>query len=632
MTSGHDSAAHLKYRPDIDGLRAVAVLPVILFHLNVGLFSGGYVGVDVFFVISGYLIAGLISNEMSAGTYSVTNFYMRRARRIFPALFVVCAVTGVLVLLFSLPSDAERFGSSLAAATLFVSNFYFYATGDYFEATLETQPLVHTWSLAVEEQFYIFFPLILWLLRRRLAAAETPIMFALALVSLGLSAWLVESDPASAFYLLHSRAWELLLGALLAIGSVPLIRSRLAAGFLGLLGLAMIGGSMLLYEEETPFPGVSALAPCIGTALIIYTGKNPALLVTRLLSLPPARFIGLISYSLYLWHWPVIVIGRYVAYWNGWDPELRAHKLAALALTFLCAVASWQFVEKPFRQKPYRFGPVAVLSSSAAAMAALVVMASLIYPISHRYWHVPGDVQPVLSVLKSRPEYRDSSCMLMPDMNGFRYFDTAACLALSETKENWLLIGDSHAADLWFGLSKTNPDVNLLQATGAGCKPLIGTAVTRRCTELMGYMFEEYIPTHRVDVILMAARWGVRNIEQVRETARKLRPYADRIVVLGPRVEYRHDLPWLLAASRLEQDPAIVERLRNAKQEETDRLLAEKLSQDGIPYVSIYSAICPDGQCRVTDQNGLPLAFDYGHLTASGSTFVARQIKELGAL
>lgn len=631
-TSGYESAAHLKYRPDIDGLRAVAVLPVILFHINISLFSGGYVGVDVFFVISGYLIAGLISNEMAAGTYSVANFYVRRARRIFPALFVMCAVTGVLVLLFCLPSDAEQFGSSLSAATLFASNIYFYVTGDYFEGALESQPLVHTWSLAVEEQFYIFFPLVLWLLRHYLAAGEKSIMFALALVSLGLSAWLVESDPPAAFYLLHSRAWELLLGALLAIGAVPPIRSRLAAGLLGLLGLAMIVGSVLLYDEQTPFPGVAALAPCIGTALIIHTGRDSALLVTRLLSLPLARFVGLISYSLYLWHWPAIVIGRYIAYWNGWDPELRAHKLAVLAVTFLCAVLSWHFVEKPFRQKPYRFGSISVLSSSAAAMAALVVAASLIYPLSHRYWDMPGDAQRVLSVVKSRPENRQKSCMLMPDMDGLRYFDPKGCLTLSETKKNWLLIGDSHAADLWLGLSRTNPEVNLMQATGAGCKPLMGVTGTRRCTELMRYMFEVYIPRHRVDMILMSARWGLRNIEQVRETARKLKPHADRIIVFGPHVEYRHDLPWLLVASRLKQDPTIVERLRIARQKKTDRLLAKRLSEDGISYVSIYSAICPDGQCRLTDQDGLPLAFDYGHFTASGSTFVAQQIKKSGAL
>lgn len=630
--SGHDSVAHLKYRPDIDGLRAVAVLPVILFHLDIGWFTGGYVGVDVFFVISGYLIAGLISNEMAAGTYSVANFYLRRARRIFPALFVTCAVTSVLVLLFCLPSDAERFARSLSAATLFASNIYFYVTADYFGSALQSEPLVHTWSLAIEEQFYIFFPLVLWLLRRYLAAGEKPIMFALALISFGLSAWLVERDPGAAFYLLQSRAWELLLGALLAIGAVPPIRSRLAAGLLGSLGLAMIVASVLLYGEATPFPGVAALAPCVGTALIIHTGRDSALLVTRLLSLPLARFIGLISYSLYLWHWPAIVIGRYIAFWNGWDPELEAHKLIVLAVIFVCAVASWHFVEKPFRRKPYRFGSIAVLSSSAAAMAALVVAASMIYPLSHRYWELPGDVERVLSVARTRPENRQSSCMLLRDMNGFRYFDRAGCLAPSKTKKNWLLIGDSHAADLWFGLSRTNPDVNVLQATGAGCKPLLGRTGTRRCNELMRYLFEEFIPAHRVDAILLSARWGLRHVEQVRKTARNLRPHADRIVVIGPHVEYQHDLPWLLAASKLKQDPTMVERLRVARQKETDRLLAKGLSEDGISYVSIYSAICPDGKCRVTDQDGLPLAFDYGHFTAGGSEFVAQQIKKSGAL
>jgi peptidoglycan/LPS O-acetylase OafA/YrhL len=634
-TAGHDSAAHLKYRPDIDGLRAVAILPVLFFHLDIGLFSGGYVGVDVFFVISGYLIAGLISNEMAAGTYSVAKFYVRRARRIFPALFVMFAVTGVLVLLFCLPPDAERFRSSLLAATLFASNVYFYGTVDYFGPAPVSQPLVHTWSLGVEEQFYIVFPLVLWLLRRYLAVGEKAALLVLALVSLGVSAWLVETDLPAAFYLLHSRAWELLLGALLAIGTVPPVRSRLVAGLLGIPGLAMIVGSVLLYHEDMSFPGLLALPPCIGTALIIHTGRDSALMVTRLLSLPVARFIGLISYSLYLWHWPVIVIGRYIAYWNGWDPEREAHRLAVLAVTFACAVASWHFVEKPFRQKPYRFGSATVLSASAAAMAAFVIAASLFYPLSQRYWDLPGDVQRVLTVLNSgfkNGEYREKACFLTGETDDFRYFDPDGCLALSGTKKNWLLIGDSMSADLWGGLSRTNPDVNLMQASVSGCKPILGRVGSRRCTEAMHYMFEEYIPRHRVDAILLAARWGLRNVEQVRELARTLRPYAGRIIVFGPHVEYRHDLPWLLAASELTQDPTILDRQRIATQKETDRQFAQQLGKDGTSYVSVYAATCPYGRCQVTDRNGLPLASDFGHLTVSGSIFVATQIERSGAL
>jgi peptidoglycan/LPS O-acetylase OafA/YrhL len=632
VATGADAAAHAKYRPDIDGLRAVAVLPVLFYHLGIGLTPGGFVGVDVFFVISGYLITGLISAEMHEGTYSITNFYVRRARRIFPALFFMCAVTALFVLLFCLPSDAKRFSSALAAATLFGSNIYFYVTADYFAAAAETRPLLHTWSLAVEEQFYIFFPLILLLVRRYFGGRERLIMVALALISLGISIWLVRTDKAGAFYLLHSRAWELLLGGLLALGVFPAIRSRVLAGALGLVGLLLIAGSVLLYRENMPFPGLAALAPCIGAALLIHTGKDASLLTAQALSMGPVRFIGLISYSLYLWHWPVAVISRYVAFWYGWDPDLKAHKLAVLALSFAAAVLSWYFVERPFRLRPYRLGSTAMLSASAAAMAFLIVAAGVVYPLSQRFWQMPPSAERVLATLDYRSPNAKRLCFLSPKTNDFRYFNQAGCLGMSDTKENWLLIGDSQADDLWMGLSGVNPEINLMQGTASGCKPLLDLKGEQRCTDLMRFLFADFIPKHRFDVILLSARWGSGNIADVKKTVNALKPHAERVVVVGPHVEYKLDLPWLLAASMLKDDPSVVDRARLGKQKQTDRLFAEQLRRDGVGYISLYAALCPAGKCQVTDKKGLPLAFDYGHLTRSGSMFVAQQIKRSGAL
>jgi peptidoglycan/LPS O-acetylase OafA/YrhL len=627
-----DPAAHAKYRPDIDGLRAVAILPVLFYHLGTRLAPGGFVGVDVFFVISGYLITSLISAEMHQGTYSITNFYVRRARRIFPALFFMCAVTALFVLLFCLPSDAKRFSSALAAATLFGSNIYFYLTADYFAAAATTQPLLHTWSLAVEEQFYIFFPLILLLVRRYFGRRERLVMVALAALSLGISIWLVRTDQAGAFYLLHARAWELLLGGLLALGVFPAVRSRLLAGALGLAGLALIAGSVLLYNENMPFPGLAALAPCVGAALLIHTGKDSSLLSAQALSLGPVRFIGLISYSLYLWHWPVTVISRYAAFWYGWDPDLKPHKLAVLALSFAAAILSWYFVERPFRQRPYRLGSTAILSASAATMAFLVIAAVIIYPISQRFWQMPQSAERVLATIDYKSGGSQRPCFLGPKNSDFRYFDQAACLRMSDTKPNWLLMGDSHADDLWAGLAGVNPEVNVLHATGSGCKPLLDRGGEQRCIDLMRFLFTDFIPKHRFDVILLSARWGSGNITDVRRTANALKPYAERVVVLGPHVEYKVDLPWLLAASMLKQDPSMVDRARLAKQKQTDALFAEQLRRDGTGYVSLYAALCPEGKCQVNDEQGLPLAFDYGHLTASGSTVVAQRIKRSGAL
>ena len=224
----------MRYRGDIDGLRAIAVMSVIIFHLDATVFdfrvfAGGYVGVDIFFVISGFLITQLIHGQIAGGNYSIVDFYVRRSRRIFPALFFMMAVSSAFVVVYCLPSVVDTFGDSLIAATLFVSNIYFYLTADYFAPAAETQPLLHTWSLAVEEQFYIFFPLILLLIRRFRHARQVQILLAVAVVSLGVATWMLWSDSSAAFYLLISRAWELLVGSLLALGLIPAFRNARAA-------------------------------------------------------------------------------------------------------------------------------------------------------------------------------------------------------------------------------------------------------------------------------------------------------------------------------------------------------------------------------------------------------------------
>jgi len=303
-----------------------------------------------------------------------------------------------------------------------------------------------------------------------------------------------------------------------------------------------------------------------------------------------------------------------------------------LALSFVCAILSWHFVERPFRQTPYRFGSIPILSMSATTMAALVALSAAIYPLSQRFWSMPADVQEALATLDVRSSGSLRTCFLAPKTDDFRFFDQAHCLALSDSKKNWLLIGDSQAADLWTGISTVNPEINLLQATASGCKPLLNTTGKRRCTDLIQFLFTDFIPKHRFDTILVSARWSPGNIDNLKKTAEALKPHAGRVVVIGPHVEYKHDLPWLLAASILKDDPSIVDRFRVVKQKQTDRMFAEKLRSDGVGYVSLYRAICPDERCQVTDQDGLPLAFDYGHLTTSGSLFAAQQIRKSGAL
>ena len=363
------------YRPDVDGLRAVAIVPVVLYHLGVRPFGGGFVGVDVFFVISGFLITSLIHAEMIAGKFSILAFYERRIRRLFPALFVVMAACTFAALALYLPPDLQAFSRSLIATTLFSANLLFWKTAGYFTAAPETKPFLHAWSLAVEEQFYIFYPPLL-LLVVKFARRRIPMILAtLAMLSFVASVVEVHAKPNAAFYLPQFRAWELLLGALLAVQVVPPPKSRIVREALSALGLCLIGVAVVTYGSDTPFPGVSALLPTLGAALIIYTGSGGPSRVNRALSLRPMVFIGWLSYSLYLWHWPVIVFAEYFAM-----RELTATEKAMVVLVSVAlAILSWAFVERPFRGKGGILSRRLLFGASFASMAGFIAVGALGY-------------------------------------------------------------------------------------------------------------------------------------------------------------------------------------------------------------------------------------------------------------
>ena len=300
------------YRPDIDGLRAIAVLAVLLYHVGGFGLTGGFGGVDVFFVISGYLITTIIQREIESGTFSLLNFYERRIRRIFPALVAVTVVATLVSAMLLLPEDFKEYGKSLLNLMAISSNYYFMRKTGYFDAAASEKPLLHTWSLAVEEQFYIVFPLLLLVLSRFGRRAVIAGLTALAFASFLASAATLENAPARAFFATPGRVWELLIGVLTAVMGPALITSRLHREALAALGLALIGYGYFFYTDATPFPGPAALAFCLGAAFIIYAGTSGGeTLTARMLSSPLVASIGLISYSVYLWHWPLIVFVRY---------------------------------------------------------------------------------------------------------------------------------------------------------------------------------------------------------------------------------------------------------------------------------------------------------------------------------
>lgn len=363
------------YRPDVDGLRALAVLPVLLFHAGLGC-TGGFVGVDVFFVISGYVISSVILREIAGGSFSMVQFWERRIRRIMPALSLMVLAVLAAAWSFSLPADFQVLGKSVLAQALMAANFYFWKDGNYFDAGAETKPLLHTWSLAVEEQFYLLFPLLLTFLVRRKPQSWQRWIWRIALGSLVVGIVLSYSshNQRAAFYLLPARAWELLIGVLLAMHRGRFSMSRGAQEASGLAGLALIGWAVFAYDDSTRFPGVAALAPCLGAGLIIASSDARLSFVGRALSLRPLVFIGLVSYPLYLWHWPLLVFAKYLSAY-----ELTpATRIGLLLASFVLAVLSWKLVETPFRQRRWLGGRRQIFAFAGSATVLFVASALVV--------------------------------------------------------------------------------------------------------------------------------------------------------------------------------------------------------------------------------------------------------------
>jgi peptidoglycan/LPS O-acetylase OafA/YrhL len=610
------------YRPDIDGLRALAILPVLLFHLNFPFVEGGFVGVDIFFVISGYLITRILCDDLEGGSYSIGRFYERRARRILPALFVVLAVSCVVGFIVLVPHDLVALGQSVVATLLFVSNILFLNQVGYFADPAETKPLLHTWSLAVEEQFYIVFPLLLAGLRRFGRRITVWACFAICLVSFAAGVWLVQKNQAAAFYLAPTRFWELLIGSLLALGMFPLPGSDRVRQSLGCLGLGLIAFSILTYSEGTLFPGVAALAPSIGAGLIIYSGQNGATWVSRLLSLRPLVFIGLISYSLYLWHWPIQAFYRYEVS----DQFSRLEKVGLLVLCFACAIPSWRYVEQPFRRsKGWARGRHALTTAVVAASLLFAVAGALVIG-KGAAWRYPAQASAILAGMGDYDVtrgYREGSCFLTSKSDDLELFRKDICLERDAARKNYLLIGDSHAAALWSGLSSAFPDINFQQATASGCRPLMDGQGAERCIGLMRYIFEQQLPRTGSDAIVLAARWTRADVPGLLTTVARLKHFGIQIYIVGPIVEYQRKLPQLLTKSILYDDAGMVARSRSKAQKVLDEELGLALRDSGATYISAFKTLCPSEQCITLTEGGVPVQWDYGHLTKEGSQYVA---------
>lgn len=465
----------MKYRPEIDGLRAMAVLPVIFFHAGITFFSGGFVGVDVFFVISGYLITTIILGDVSAGKFTLVNFYERRIRRILPALTVVILVCLPFAYYWMLPLQLKEFSQSLIAVSLFFSNILFWLQTGYFDTASELKPLLHTWSLAVEEQYYLFFPLLIVLLSRIGKRAMAVTFVLLGLASLMLTQIRVGADPNSTFYLIFTRLWEILIGSLAAMylfnkparSSEATALSLVIGQLLSLLGFLLILYATASFSQLTPFPSFYTLVPTFGAALIILFAFEKTL-VGKLLGNKLLVGIGLISYSAYLWHQPIFAFARLMSVSE--PSNLVMFLLGVVSLGF--AYLTWKYVETPFREKT-RFNRADIFRL-AVISSAIVIGIGVTGILNDGFGNrtAPNGMSFSRLSLITKANYGLS-----------RTCDYDKLMLLDECQTNnapeILVWGDSYAMQFVPGILASNPDAGIIQMTQAACGSIVGIDQSR---------------------------------------------------------------------------------------------------------------------------------------------------------
>lgn len=613
----------IQHRPEIDGLRAIAVLPVVLFHADFQAFAGGFVGVDVFFVVSGYLITSIILAEQQSGTFTLASFYERRARRILPALMVVVLACLPFAWVLMLPHQMREFSESVAGVGLFLSNFVFWRQGGYFGAAAELKPLLHTWSLAVEEQYYIVFPLLLIALRKANRRNVAALLFVAAMTSLALAEFAARRHGTAHFFLTLPRIWEILVGALCAyrLALSPQPAWRPPAG-LDALGLALILLAVAVLDRDSPYPGVLALLPTLGAALIILFA-GPETLVGRLLSIRLLVWIGLISYSVYLWHQPVFAFARLAT-----DGELGAVSLlglsaASLALGYL----SWRFVERPFRDRR-NFSRNTVFALAGLACAAIATTGASGVATEGFLFRFPAGDRNLLVALDTDRNRDYVTARFDAVLN--RPFEPGVSPKVT-------VVGDSFAQDF----------VNVL-VEGAFVSPtqISSRYISAQCqmsypvdhefpnsppslVEFCRYSddLEKAAPQLRAsDVVVFAAAWDVSTLASIGGSIERLgfRETTQVIVVarkwlgeLDPR-SFLGTTPEERAATRVAIDASTAQE--NAS-------LAASLPGN-VVFVDPMASFCGNDGCRLFDDDGNLLSHDGGHLTVFGARFLGASLRQ----
>jgi peptidoglycan/LPS O-acetylase OafA/YrhL len=650
----------MKYRPEIDGLRAVAVVPVVLFHAGFSVFSGGYVGVDVFFVISGYLITTILMNDLSAGRFSSWGFYERRARRILPALLVVIFACIPFAWMWMLPAEFKDFSQSIVAVSLFASNILFWQESGYFAATAEVKPLLHTWSLAVEEQYYLLFPLFLFSMRRFGREYIFWILVAISLISFVLCEWGWRNWPEANFYLTPMRAWELFSGSLAAM--IVLHRGVQSRDFLASAGLVGIGISILVFDAQTPFPSAYTLLP-VGSVMLIILFGGAGTVTARVLSNRLMIAIGLISYSLYLWHQPLFAFARMRMLHEPDRGVMVALCVCAVGLAYL----TWRFVEQPFRAN----GAILIRRQDLFIASTVGLLG---FAVFGAWGHLQNGAQGRLS-----DEVTSIMAAKAGDSSGCHNSLTAKTVMLGETcvigrsdiRANIAIIGDSHASRITDALAMHLDKMAMSAITfnASWCAPLMhfGTDVLLKseCTAFVDAALTKTIENSDIRTVILFAEWanytkGMRfgdenvaaytfdNLDDTGDvsqnpiafdramefTFRKLKQAGKNVVLVSPTPEYQFHVPQSMAKVVLfNQSVGDLPRVTKAgyleRNKEAIHSLREHADRFGFSVLNAYEVFCAAQNCMFHNEKFEALYEDSNHLNFAGASMLVSPLMDM---
>jgi peptidoglycan/LPS O-acetylase OafA/YrhL len=635
----HAAAVPLAHRRDIQGLRGIAVLAVTAVHAWPDSLRGGFIGVDMFFVLSGYLISAIIFSDAQAQRFTLRGFYARRVRRLFPALLAVLVASLLAAVLLTFPSQARQIGEHVAAGSLFASNIVLWSEAGYFDVSSDSKPLLHLWSLGIEEQFYILWPLAaLVVLRWRRHGGW--LLLALLLGSFVLNAWWVVDKAKGTFFLLPTRAWELLLGASWAWLTTAHGAPHWAAAWqraprvwhesLSALGLLLLTAAFLLLDKTHTFPGWWALLPTLGTLALLVAGSQ-TWLARRLLGQPVLVFYGGISYPLYLWHWPLLVFPQLAGV------ELdNATRVLMLAASVGLAALTVDFVERPLRSGA--FGRLAV-PALCAAMVATGLGGWALHASDGWLARMPDALQPIARADFGADfsTYRAGRCFLDLEQGPDAFH--GSCASAPPAAAGLLLWGDSHAASLYAGLKPSARE--LMQFTKARCPPLMHTptGASRGCAQTQAFVWNWLRlqgPQQVPHTVVLGGYWsfytwgtGEQSLtSQVNATVRALQALGvKRVVVMGHLPTWTTPLPRLLLAEWRDFG-TVPEHLLMPLDNQAlvaDTQLRRALAGTGAVFISPYDAFCNALGCRTMvrrDGRWVPLALDESHLTAQGSALL----------